>query len=65
MDPGKIKIDINWWPFKYELLNMAKHVMKVDNDPLYHVIRTDHPAGWVPPDAFEHQMYQLPHTGAV
>ena len=44
---------------------MAKNVMGVDNDPLYYVIRPDHLAGWFPPNAFEQQMYQLPHTGAV
>ena len=44
---------------------MAKNVMGVDNDPLYYVIRPDQLAGWVPPNDFEHRMYQLPHTGDV
>ena len=37
----------------------------MDNDPLYYVISTDQPAGWVPPNDFEQQMYQLPHKGDV
>ena len=65
MDPGKTEINLKWWPFKEAFLNMAKNVVGVDNDHLYCVIRLDHPAGWVPPNAFEKRMYQLPHTGAV
>ena len=45
--------------------NMAKNVMGVDNDPLYYSIMPDQPAGWVPPNAFAQQMYQLTHTRAV
>ena len=37
----------------------------MDNDPLYYVISTDQPAGWVPPNVFEQKIYQLPHTGAA
>ena len=44
---------------------MAKNVMGVDNYPLCYVIRPDHLVLWVPLDAFEQQMYQLPHTGAM
>ena len=40
--------------------------MGVNNDPLYYVIRSDHPAGgWVPPTAFVQEAYQLSHTGSV
>ena len=62
---GKIDMDLKWWPFKEELLNMANNVMGVNNNPLYYVIRPDQPAGWVPPNTFEHHRCQLPHTGAV
>ena len=58
-------MDLKWWPFKEAFLNMARNVMGVDNDPLYYVVRPDQMAGWVPPNAFEQIMYQLPHTGAV
>ena len=58
-------MDIQWWLFKDAFLNMAKNVMGVDNDPLYYVIKLDQPAVWLPLNAFEHHMYQLPHTGAV
>ena len=44
---------------------MAKNVMGVDNDPLYYVIRKDHPEWWVPPTAFKQRMYQLPYTCPV
>ena len=44
---------------------MAKNFMGVDNDPLYYVVRPDQSLGWVPPNYFEHHMYQLPHTRAV
>ena len=64
-DPGNIEIDLKWRPLKDALLNLSTNVMGVDNDPLYYVIRPDHPAGWVPPNAFEKRMYQLPHTGTV
>ena len=56
LDPGKIEMDLKWWPFKEALLNMAKNEVEVDNDPLYYVIRPDQPAGWVPPNAFNQQM---------
>ena len=65
LDPGKIEMDQKWWPFKEEVLNMAKNLMGVDNNPLYYVISPDQPAVWVLPNAFEQRMYQLPHTGAV
>ena len=65
LDPSKIEMDLKWWPFKEALLNMAKNVIGVKNDPLYYVIRPDQTAGWVPPNAFEQQIYQLPHTGDV
>ena len=39
--------------------------MGVDKDPLYYVISPDQPEGWVPLNAFEQRMYQLPHTGDV
>ena len=65
LDPGKIDMDLKWWPFKEAFLNMAKNVMGVDKDPLYYVISPDHPAGWVPPNAFEKRMHQLTHTWAV
>ena len=58
-------MDLKWWPFKEALLNMTKNLMRVDNDPLYYVRRPDQPADWVPPNAFEKRMYQLPHTGDV
>ena len=58
-------MDLKWWPFKEALLNMTKNIMRVDKDPLYYVIRPDQPADWVPPNAFEKRMYQLPHTGDV
>ena len=44
---------------------MAKNVMGVYNYPLYYVIRPDQPAVWVPLNASEQQMYELPHNGAV
>ena len=44
---------------------MVKTLMGSDNDPLYAVIRLDHPEGWVPPNAFEQRVYQMPHTGYV
>ena len=56
LDPGKIDMDLKLCMFKEALLNMAKNVMGVDNDPLYYVIR---------PNAFEKRMYQLSHTKAV
>ena len=65
LDPGKIEMDLKLWPFKEAFLNMAKNVMGVNNDPLYYVISPDQPAGWVPPNDFYQQMYQLPHTGSV
>ena len=65
LDPDKIDMDLKWWLFKETLLNMANNVIKVNNDHLYYVIRPDQPAGWVPPNAFEQKMCQLPHTGAV
>ena len=34
LDPGKIEMDLKWWPFKEELLNMAKFVMGVNNNPI-------------------------------
>ena len=45
LDPGKIEMDLIWRPFKEAFLNTSKNVMGVDNDPLYHVIRMDQPAG--------------------
>ena len=39
--------------------------MGINNDPLYDVIRPDHPSGWVPPNSFEQRMYQMPNTRAV
>ena len=65
LDPGKIEINLKWWPFREAFLNMAKNVMEVDNDPIYYLISLDQPTGWVPPNAFEERMYQLPRTGAV
>ena len=65
LDPGKIDMEIKWWPFKESLLNMSKNIMGVDNDPLYYIIRPDHPAGLVSPNSFKQRMYQLPHTRAV
>ena len=65
LDPGKIELDLKWWPFKEAFLNMANHVMGVDNNRIYDVIRPDQPSVWVPPNAFEQRMYQLPHTGAL
>ena len=34
LDPDKIEMDLNWFPFKGAFLNMAKDLMGVDNDPL-------------------------------
>ena len=65
LDPGKIEMDLKLLPFKEAFLNMAKNVMGVNKDPLYYVIRSYQPAYWVPPNAFEQRMYQLPHTGDV
>ena len=65
LDPGKTDMDLKWWPFKEAFLNMANHVMGVDNNRIYDVIRPDQPSVWVPPNAFEQRMYQLPHTGAL
>ena len=62
---GKIDMDLKGWPFKEAFLNMANHVMGVDNNRIYDVIRPDQPSVWVPPNAFEQRMYQLPHTGDV
>ena len=45
--------------------NMANNVMGVDNDPLYYVISPNQPVGWIPPNSFEQQMYQLTHNGYV
>ena len=36
LDPGKIDMDLKWWPFKDEFLNMAKDLMGVDKYPLYY-----------------------------
>ena len=55
-DPGNIEIDLKWRPLKDALLNLSTNVMGVDNDPLYYVIRPDHPAGWVPTNYFEQKM---------
>ena len=41
---------------------MDKNAMGVNNNPLYYVIGPDQPEGWVPLNAFEQQIYQLPHT---
>ena len=41
LDSSNIVVDLKWWPFKEEFLNMAKTVMGVDNEPPYYVIRTD------------------------
>ena len=65
LDVGKIEMELKWWPFKEALLNTAKNVMGVDNNPSYDLIRPDQPADWVPPNAFDQWMYQLPHTGDV
>ena len=65
LDPGNIEMDLKWWPFKEEFLNMAKNVMAVDHNPLYYVISPDQPVGWVPQNASGHRVYQLPHIGAV
>ena len=64
LDPGKIEMDHKWWHFKEAFLSMAKNLMGLDNDPLYYVIIPDQPAGWIPLNAFEQQMYQLPDTVA-
>ena len=58
-------MDLKLCPFKEALLNMAKNLMAVDNNPLYYVISMDQPGGWVPPNAFEQRMQQLPQTGDV
>ena len=65
LDSSNIVVDLKWWPFKEEFLNMAKTVMGVDNEPPYYVIRTDQPVGWVPQNAIDQRMYQLPHTKYV
>ena len=36
LGPGKIEMDLKWWPFKEAFLNMANNLTGVDNDPLYY-----------------------------
>ena len=62
---GKIDMDLKGWPFKEAFLNMANNIMGIDNNPLYYVISPDQLENWVPPNAFDQRMYQLPHTGTV
>ena len=33
LDPGKIYMDLNWWPFKEVFLNMAKNLMGLITTP--------------------------------
>ena len=63
MDTGKIEIDLKCWTFKEALLNMAKNIMVINNDPLYDVISLDQLVGWVLPNSLEQKMCELPHTG--
>ena len=65
LDPNKIDMELKRWLLKDEFLNMAKNLMGFDNDPLYSVISPDHLSDWVPPNAFEKWVYQLPHTRVV
>ena len=65
LDPGNIEMDLKWWQFKEAFLNMAKNIMGVNNKPLYSVISSDQPVGWVPSNASGQRVYQLPHTGDV